>query len=212
MSEPWTFGEPSLDETQRYAEVVRRVTSLMLAMESTSAPSARVIEALEQAATELASEVPADARPRVGAAADGDGRVYLDHSRDIGDFNPAFPSYTLDVDGDRASGSVNFPLLYEGPPGLVHGGFVALFFDCAIQHHNCDVGVAGKTTDLDVRYLAPTPLATDLHFDIERHTDGSRIRSEARLFSGDRLCATATMRAVAGNREQLPPVSPRRSS
>ena len=42
-----------------------------------------------------------------------------------------------------------FPIAYEGPPGIVHGGFLAVFFDSIIQHHNCDVGVAGKTTSLD---------------------------------------------------------------
>ena len=69
-----------------------------------------------------------------------DGRVYIDHSRDIGEFNPCFPTYEIRVDGDRASGRSTFPLVYEGPPGIVHGGFLALFFDCVIQHHNCDLG------------------------------------------------------------------------
>ena len=36
-----------------------------------------------------------------------------------------------------ASGSVSFPLVYEGPPGLVHGGFLGVFFDCVTQQHNC---------------------------------------------------------------------------
>lgn len=208
----WNFGEAPLEETERYAAAVRRVTSLVLQQESPSAAVARLTDALERAEEDLRRLAPVDPGPRVGAAIDGEGRVYLDHSRHIGRFNPAFPVYELVVDGDHASGSVNFPLPYEGPPGLVHGGFLAVFFDAVIQHHNCDVGTAGKTTRLDVRYSAPTPLLADLHFDIVRATEAGRIESTARLHAGEQLCATATMRAVAGHRGALPTVSPRRSS
>ena len=88
--------------------------------------------------------------------------MYLDHARDVGAYNPCFPEYELTVDGRRATGTVTFPIAYEGPPGVVHGGFLALFFDCVVQHHNCDVGVAGKTTSLAIRYRRPTPLLTPL--------------------------------------------------
>jgi len=207
---PWKFGEAALEETERWAAVVRRVSSLILQMESPSEAVSELIEALERAEARLVAQAPADPRPRIGDAADGDGRVYLDHSGDVGRFNPAFPSYTIEVDGERASGTVRFPILFEGPPGIVHGGFLAVFFDQAIQHHNCAVGVAGKTTRLELGYRAPTPVLTELRFEIERRVDERRIESTATLFHGDVPCATATVRAVAGNRAALPPVSPRR--
>jgi len=206
----WTFGEAALEETERYAGIVRRLTSLVLQMEQPSELVAELSATLEAAEAELAARAPSDPRPRVGAASDGDGRVYLDHSSDVGRYNPAFPVYEIVVDQNRASGKVVFPLLYEGPPGLVFGGFLAVFFDQVIQHHNCVLDQAGKTTRLDVRYLAPTPLVTELRFDIERRLDGKRIESIARLFHGDKPCAEATMRAVAGNRDALPAVSSRR--
>jgi hypothetical protein len=206
----WRFGEAPLEETERYADLARRVSSLVLQMEAPSAVVAELISALERAEAELAARAPADPRPRIGDAREGDGRVYLDHSRDVGRYDPAFPTYALAVDGDRASGTVRFPVLYEGPPGLVHGGFLAAFFDMVVQHHNCDLGVAGKTTRLEVRYSAPTPLLTDLRFEIERRAEDRRIESTARIFDGDVLCATATLRAVAGDLAALPPVSSRR--
>lgn len=210
MGKLWKFGEAPLEETERYAALARRVSSLVLQMEASSEAVAELNAALERAEAALASQAPAESRPRVGAASDGEGRIYLDHSRDVGAFNPAFPTYTLEVDGSRASGTVTFPVLYEGPPAVVHGGFLAVFFDMVIQHHNCDVGTAGKTTRLEVRYSAPTPLLTELRFDIERQSDGRRIESVARLFDGDVLCASATMRAVAGDLAALPFVSSRR--
>ncbi len=80
-----------------------------------------------------------------------------------------------------------------------------------VQHHNCDVGVAGKTTAMTVRYRRPTPLLTDLRFEVERAVDGERITSTARLLHGDAVVAEAEVRAFAGDRANLPAVSPRRS-
>lgn len=208
----WTFGAEPLPQTTTSADLLRRVTSLVLAVEGDEPAVDRLIDDLRRAEGELAGRVPADPVPRVGEAADGDGRVYLDHARDIGAFNPCFPDYDIAVDGDRADGTVTFPVAYEGPPGIVHGGFLALFFDCAVQHHNCDVGQAGKTTSLAVRYRRPTPLLTPLAFTLERTTGDGRIRSTGRLLAGDRLLCEAEVEAIASDRGALPDVSPRRSA
>ena len=105
---------------------------------------------------------------------------------------------------------MTFPLAFEGPPGVVHGGVLATFFDCVIQHHNCDVGVAGKTSSLHVEYRRPTPVLTALDFVVERAVDDRRITSQARVQHGEKLLCSATMEAVAGQRANLPSVSPRR--
>ena len=208
----WTFGEAPLPETTELADVLRRLAGLVVSMEAPSPELSQLTELLVDAERSLAALAPASPAPRVGEPHDPDGRVYLDHSRDIGAFNPAFPVYDLVVSGDRASGTVEFPILYEGPPGVVHGGFVAVFFDAAIQHHNYDVGVAGKTTQLEVRYRRPTPLLVPLTFEIQRVVTDERIESTARLMRDDTICAEATMRAIAGDRAALPVVSPRRST
>jgi hypothetical protein len=210
--EPWTFGVAPLAKTFEVAPLLRRVAGLVQSMECEDPAVAQLIDDLRAAERALFARAPAGTAPRIGANASEDERVYLDHARDIGAYNPCFPEYTIVVDGNRAAGTVAFPLTFEGPPGVVHGGVLATFFDCAIQHHNCDVGVAGKTTSLLVEYRRPTPLGVLLEFDIERLTDGKRITSTGRLFvNGDTLC-TATMQAVAGDRARLPHVSPRRST
>ena len=206
----WTFGEQPLAQQVAVADLVRRVTGLVLSLEREEPAVDRLLAALAQAERELSPLVPPDPRPRVGDRVDDDGRAYLDHSRDIGAYDPAFPEYAITVDGARATGTVNFPVAYEGPPGIVHGGFIGLLFDCAVQHHNCDVGVAGKTTTMTVRFRRPTPLLTDLRFEIERSVDDGRITSVARLLHDDALVAEAEVRAVAGDRANLLAVSPRR--
>jgi hypothetical protein len=208
--EPWTFGVAPLAQTVRAAALLRRVTGLLLAAEGEDPAVDRLITDLERAEAALAARVPGDTGPRVGPAAGGDGRVYLDHARDIGAYNACFPEYEIAVDGDRATGSVTFPLAYEGPPGVVHGGFLAVFFDCVVQHHNCDVGVAGKTSSLALHYRRPAPLATPLDFAVERSAGDGRIRSTGTLLLGDRVLCEAEVDAVAGDRSALPEVSPRR--
>ena len=210
--EPWTFGNEPLAQTGEAADLLRRVTSLVLALEGDEPTVDRLVADLRRTERELAARVPPDPAPRVGVAADGDGRAYVDHARDIGAYNPCFPHYAITVDGARAWGEVTFPIAYEGPPGIVHGGFLALFFDCAVQHHNCDVGVAGKTTGLALRYRRPAPLLSPLTFTIDRSAGDGRIRSTGRLLAGDRLLCEAEVDAIAGDRATLPEVSPRRSA
>jgi hypothetical protein len=118
--------------------------------------------------------------------------------------------YELACADDRAEGSVEFPVAYEGPPGIVHGGFLAVFFDCVLQQLNCDLGLAGKTATLSLRYRRPTPLLTRLRVAATREVDGDRIRSRAELLLDDTVLCEAEMSAVAGNRDALPAVSPRR--
>ena len=42
----------------------------------------------------------------------------------------ASPSTRSPSTAPHASGTVTFPLVFEGPPGVVHGGVLATFFDC----------------------------------------------------------------------------------
>jgi len=207
----WTFGVEPLAQTTDVAARLRRIMSLLLACEGDEPAVVKLVDDLDQAEAALATRVPADARPRVGET-DGEGRVYLDHARDIGAYNPCFPDYEIDVDGEHATGTVAFPIVYEGPPGIVHGGFLALFFDCAVQHHNCDLGVAGKTTSLAIRYRRPAPLLRTLTFAIDRVAADDRIQSTAHLFDGDRLLCEVEIDAIAGDRAALPEVSARRSA
>ncbi|MGF7235006.1 MAG: PaaI family thioesterase [Frankia sp.] len=211
-SERWTFGVEPLPQSLVVAPLLRRVAGLVPMLEDSDPSVERLIEDLRAAERALAGRVPADLAPRLGADASTDRRSYVDHSRDVGAFNPCFPEYEIAVDGQRASGTVSFPVVFEGPPAIVHGGALATFFDCVIQHHNCDVGVAGKTTSLLVDYRRPTPLGVPLGFEIDREAEARRITSRARLFLGNDTLCTATMAAVAGNRDRLPHVPPRRTT
>ena len=206
----WTFGLEPLPQAVELAPLLRRVTGLVLSLEGDDPAVAKLLDDVRAAERSLVERAPADPAPRLGVNASSDHRPYVDHSRDIGAYNCCFPEYEIAVHGPKAVGTVMFPLAFEGPPGVVHGGVLATFFDCVVQHHNCDVGLAGKTRSLLVEYRRPTPLSIGLAFEIDRDVNERGITSRARLYLGDDTLCSATMEAAAGDRSRLPHVAPRR--
>jgi hypothetical protein len=195
------FGEAPLAQTVVAAGAIRRLSSLLLSLEQAHPTVDAIVAQIGDWELELGAAVPPDNAPRIGSDEDGSRRVYLDHATDIGAFNPCFPEYRFDhLDGQTASGRVAFPLVYEGPPGLVHGGFLAVFFDCVMQHQNCLAGLSGKTRFLNVKFRRPTPVLTELRFDITRSQVERGITSTARLLLDDEVLCIGEAETLA-----LPP-------
>jgi len=197
------FGEQPLAQTVAAAAAIRRLTALLLSLEHPHPAVDTLLAQFAAAECELAAAVPPDSAPRLHG--DGDTkRVYLAHAFDIGEFNPCFPEYRFErLDAETASGTVTFPLVFEGPPGLVHGGFLAVFFDCVAQHQNCAAALSGKTRSLSVTYQRPTPVLTELRFDIARTEVDRAITSTIRLLRDGEVLCIGEMRAVATAPEQL---------
>ncbi|MGW0021037.1 hypothetical protein ACWDUD_22175 [Rhodococcus sp. NPDC003382] len=195
-----SYGAQPLPQQLAVAPALRRLVGLVMSLEDPHPVLDEMAARLADWERDLASVAPPDQRPRIGPDADDARRVYVDHAYDIGAFNPCFPEYVFDrLDADHAEGRVTFPLAFEGPPGLVHGGFLGVFFDSVTQHQSCAVGVSGKTRSLTVTYRRPTPLATELQFTIDRTVGERGIDSTARLLlDGDVLC-TGVVNTVAAD-------------
>jgi hypothetical protein len=201
------FGEAPLPQTVAAAGAIRRLGSLLLSLEHAHPTVDAIVAQISDWEHELSAAVPPDSAPRISFDEfdeDGSRRVYLDHATDIGAFNPCFPEYRFDhLDAETAFGQATFPLVYEGPPGLVHGGFLAVFFDCVIQHQNCLVGLSGKTRSLNVAFRRPTPVLTDLRFDITRSEVERGITSTARLLLDDEVLCIGEVNTLAQTPDKL---------
>ena len=198
------FGEAPLAQTVAAAGAIRRLSSLLLSLEHAHPTVEEILTQISDWERELSAAVPPDSAPRIGSDDDGSRRIYLDHATDIGAFNPCFPEYHFDhFDAETASGRVAFPLVYEGPPGLVHGGFLAVFFDCVMQHQNCLAGLSGKTRSLKVTFRRPTPVLTDLRFDIARSEVERGITSTARLLLHDEVLCIGEVNTLAQTPDKL---------
>lgn len=83
-----------------------------------------------------------------------------------------------DEDGHPVTeGTVRFGAAYEGPPGHVHGGFVAAMFDELLGRTQ---GSAGFTGRLTVTYRRPSPL----HHTFDLRASMARIEGRKRWIRG----------------------------
>ena len=198
------FGEQPLSQTVAAAGAIRRLNGLLLSLEHDHPTVDAMLVQLAEWERELAGAIPADLTPRIGPDSTEDQRVYLDHAFDVGAYNPCFPEYTFDhLDADTAAGRVTFPLVFEGPPGLVSGGFLAVFFDSVTQHQSCAAGRTGKTRSLNVTYRRPTPILTELCFDVVRAEADGRVTSTARLLHGDEVLCVGELNTAASAPDKL---------
>lgn len=198
------YGERPLAQTVAAAGAMRRLTGLLLALEHDHPVVGDMLGRFSEWESVLAAAGPRDLTPRIGPDADDERRIYLDHAFDIGAYNPCFPEYAFDhLDAETASGRVAFPLVYEGPPGLVNGGFLAVFFDCVTQHQSCALERTGKTRALTLTFWRPTPILTELHFDIVRMETDSSVVSTARLLRDDEVLCVGEFSTVATRPTQL---------
>ncbi|MEO7429041.1 MAG: PaaI family thioesterase, partial [Acidimicrobiales bacterium] len=122
----------------------------------------------------------------------GEPFAFFDHSPMLGRANPLAPPIELSLEDGRILGRATFGQAYEGPPGCVHGGFIAAAFDEVLGSTQSLSGAPGMTGRLTVHYRSPTPLLTELSFEgtLDR-VDGRKIYTTGRLWAGDRLCAEA---------------------
>lgn len=131
-------------------------------------------------------------RPPTWEEGDPERFAFFDHSPFIGLANPLSPPMTLDYDGDRVVGRVTFGAAYEGPPGCVHGGYVAAVFDELLGAAQSLSGAQGMTAHLGVDYRRPTPLNTPLVLEAWLHR-----REGRKIWIRGSLSADGDLRAEA---------------
>jgi acyl-coenzyme A thioesterase PaaI-like protein len=126
------------------------------------------------------------------ANAGGDSSPMFDHSPILGKGNPIAPPLALDIVDGVVHGRVHFTGQYEGPPGCVHGGYIAATFDELLGSTQSLSGQPGMTGTLTIRYENPTPLHTDLRLEGELEgVEGRKVFTVGRLYAGDTVTAIA---------------------
>jgi acyl-coenzyme A thioesterase PaaI-like protein len=135
---------------------------------------------------------------------------FLDRSPISGSMNPLAAPMRMFIqhpDPERGveasvTGRVTYGLAYEGPPGCVHGGFVAAAFDEVLGQTQSLTGEPGMTGELVVRYKAPTPLHVELVITGRVvKVEGRKIYTHATLMAGETLCAESEGLFISMNKE-----------
>ena len=118
--------------------------------------------------------------------------------------HPCSPELLWQEEPNRITGTVTFGQAFEGPPGHVHGGWVAGVLDHLMGMTHVRTGHPGMTGGLSVRYLKPTPLNQRIEVCAEAtELDDKRTEVKAEMRCGDTTTATAEAIFVRVNREKF---------
>ena len=155
---------------------------------------------------QLSEELVEHSKMVAGGLQPGDPEWYafFDHSPFIGLANPLSPPVELEYAGDKVLGRVTFGSAYEGPPGCVHGGYIAAVFDELLGSAQSLSGEQGMTAHLGVGYRMPTPLHVPLLLEgwLDRR-EGRKIYARATLHAEGELTAEASGLFIAFDREKF---------
>jgi acyl-coenzyme A thioesterase PaaI-like protein len=118
---------------------------------------------------------------------------FIDYSPFIGLLNPLAPPISVNLNDKReVTATCTYGAAYEGPPGCLHGGFIAAGFDEVLGFAQAHSGQPGMTGRLTINYRSPTPLFREVRYvgRLDR-VEGRKIYASAELLVGDTLCAEA---------------------
>lgn len=180
---------------RRLADAVRALNAAVLdaapsttQLDQAAAAAERALDALGRAEARAGDRRDATATARTAR----DHRDYLVRSPLLGRLHPSAPPFELVSDGPELHARGAFGAAHEGPPGHVHGGWLALALDEALGTANVSGGAPALTGRLTVRYRRPTPLAAEVHVDARTtRVDGRRITTRGSMTVDGNVTAEA---------------------
>jgi acyl-coenzyme A thioesterase PaaI-like protein len=149
-------GWEASDERRRLGAALRRLLDVVVQTGADPDALAAAAAAVDQLTESLAGST-------LDAGDSIDDGSYRSHMSLVGGLShPVAPQLVMAVDGDCATGEVVVGPLFQGGPGLVHGGIIALLIDHAMGCVAARPDRPAMTARLTVRYRRPTPLAVPL--------------------------------------------------
>lgn len=181
-NEPLMGEWADCDERRSLGASVRRLLDAAVTTRASPPELSSAAAAIDQVADGLA----ATTRREPDAPAGGDMSLVggLSH--------PAAPQLTFDWAAGAAVGEVVIGPVFQGGPGLVHGGIIALLIDHAMGFvANRTLGPA-MTVRLGLRYRRPTPLGVRLTVAARLdRVDGRKLHLSASISANGEVTAQA---------------------
>jgi acyl-coenzyme A thioesterase PaaI-like protein len=186
-------------EAWRLADELRRIIELLTLVEAPAEELAQAADAAHAFADRLDDLLPKRTWSYEGfpeTAMAGSPAAFFDRSPIIGRSNPLAAPIEVKVAGEgddlHVEGRARYGAAYEGPPGKLHGGFLAAAFDEVLGMAQTLSGKPGMTGTLKIVYRSPTPLYEELRFraSVDR-IEGRKIFVSGTCHAGDTLTAEA---------------------
>ena len=166
---------------------------------------------LRAAATAVDAVTAGLARPVVRADMAVHGDSYHAHMSLVGGIShPVAPQLSMAVSKDTATGresgvgEVVIGPLFQGGPGLVHGGIIALLIDHAMGCVAVRPDRPAMTVKLAMRYRRPTPLGVPLRVSVTLdRIEGRKLHLSATITAGGEVTVEADAIFLALTTENL---------
>jgi hypothetical protein len=200
----YTAGDPVETEHRALKHALvgecRRLIDHIALLDAERTGAAELDQLVEQA-RDLADRLePMPSLRRFGglAVSGPEDAALLERSGISGRSNPLAPPLHLEMTDGVTRGYAVYGTAYEGPPGCLHGGFVAAAFDDMMGFAQMASGFAGFTGTLTVKMRRPTPLYRRIDFEsgLDR-IDGRKIFCWGKSWDGDTLLCEATILFIA---------------
>ncbi len=104
--------------------------------------------------------------------------------------NAVAPKLHYRFEESKVIAETNLGVQYQGPPGRVHGGFIAAIFDVVLARAQQLCGRVGLTGQLSVKYLDATPINHPIRFEatLDR-VEGKKVFVSGACFYGKKKTA-----------------------
>jgi acyl-coenzyme A thioesterase PaaI-like protein len=169
-----------IDAKRRLADATRTLVErvALLDVADMNAPDVDALAAQVESASSAVAAAP-HLGERGGPFNAGDDQALIGMRSGIaGALNPLAPPMVMVRDGDVKRARVVFGQAYEGPPGQVHGGFIAAVFDELLTSAQLASGTGGMTGTITIRMRRPVPIGAEVEMEAEvDRVDGRKIHA-----------------------------------
>lgn len=176
-------------EHRRIANALRVITDKLIRLDADSATLASYADTLEALAGSVSAQPHLDHlalfdRLRRGEASREDCENIFDFEVMTGHAAVFAPPMKLWIEGETVHARATLNHVFQGPPGRVHGGVIALMMDILMARTQEITKTLGFTGTLNLCYHAATPLDTELEMDSRvLRCEGRKQFIEGRIFA-----------------------------
>jgi len=186
MSQPEVIDWSPTGERRELGESLRRLLDVVVRTGASPAELRSAAQAIDELTARLSGSVVQSDRSVAAGS-------YRAHMSLVGGLShPIAPQLQMQVHEGGASGEVVIGPLFQGGPGLVHGGVLALLIDHAMGCVAAGPQRPAMTVTLTMHYRKPTPLGVPLTVAVRLdRIEGRKLHLSADITAGGEITVRA---------------------
>jgi acyl-coenzyme A thioesterase PaaI-like protein len=186
MSQPSDVGWEPTPERRELGEALRRLLDVVVRTGAPREDMRAATAAIDEMTAKLATSTVRAGRSVAAGS-------YRAHMSLVGGLShPVAPQLLMEVNGDAGRGEVALGPVFQGGPGLAHGGVLALLIDHAMGCVAAGPERPAMTAGLTLRYRKPTPLGVPLTVSVRLdRVEGRKLHLTAEIIADGEITVDA---------------------